>query len=72
MKQFIKNAYWLYRDGFAQMTIGRTLWKVIIIKLIVIFAMLKLFFFPDFLKKHSTDGDKAGLVSSELVKRCGQ
>ena len=51
------------------MTVGRTLWTVIIIKLIIIFAVLKLFFFPDFLKQHSKDGDKAGLVSNELVKR---
>ena len=69
MINFLKKTYWLYRDGFAQMTVGRTLWTVIIIKLIIIFAVLKLFFFPDFLKQHSKDGDKAGLVSNELVKR---
>lgn len=69
MINFLKKTYWLYRDGFAQMTVGRTLWTVIIIKLIIIFAILKLFFFPDFLKQHSKDGDKAGLVSNELVKR---
>lgn len=37
-----------YVDGFRSMTIGRKLWTVIIIKLIVIFGVLKLFFFPIF------------------------
>ena len=37
-----------YADGFRSMTVGRKLWVIIIIKLIVIFGVLKLFFFPDF------------------------
>ncbi len=42
------------------MTLGRTLWKVIIIKLFIMFAVLKLFFFPDFLKTNfSTDEQRA-------------
>lgn len=39
-----------YLDGFREMTIGRTLWGIILIKLFVMFAVLKLFFFPDFLR----------------------
>ena len=70
MKQFLKKAYCLYRDGFAQMTVGRTLWTVIIIKLFIIFAVLKLFFFPDFLNRHA-NGNKAGFVSDQLVNRVG-
>lgn len=35
-----------YVDGFRRMTIGRTLWAIIIVKLVVFFAVLKLFFFP--------------------------
>ena len=34
-----------YRDGFRQMTWGRTLWVIILIKLFVIFVVLRLFFF---------------------------
>ena len=33
----------LYVDGFRNMTVGKTLWAVIIVKLILIFALLKLF-----------------------------
>ena len=38
-----------YVDGFRNMTVGRVLWTVILIKLAVIFLVLKLFFFPDVL-----------------------
>ena len=38
-----------YADGFRNMTVGRTLWAIIIVKLVVIFAVLKVFFFPDIL-----------------------
>lgn len=60
--------YNLYCEGFKNMTIGRTLWAVIIVKLVIIFGVLKLFFFPDFLKANA-GGDEAGYVATELTKR---
>ena len=36
----IKDAYRLYIDGFRAMTVGRTLWKVVAIKLFVLFALI--------------------------------
>ncbi len=57
-----------YVDGFKNMTIGRKLWLIIIIKLIVIFAVLKLFFFPDLLgSRYDTDSERASAVRSALV-----
>ena len=41
-----------YRDGFREMTLGRTLWAIILIKLFIMFFILKLFFFPSFLIYH--------------------
>ena len=41
----------LYVDGFRNMTIGKSLWLLIIIKLFLIFVVLKLFFFPNFCPK---------------------
>lgn len=59
-----------YIDGFRQMTVGRTLWAVIIIKLVILFGVLKLFFFPDLLKQdYDNDADRADHVRSELIKR---
>ena len=36
-----------YLDGFRSMTLGRTLWAIILLKLFIMFAILRLFFFPD-------------------------
>lgn len=65
---FFKRAFYLYYDGFRQMTLGRTLWAIILIKLFVIFVVLKLFFFPNFLKQHA-DGDEAGYVATQLLNK---
>lgn len=60
--------YTFYRDGFRRMTLGRTLWKIIIIKLIVMFAVLKLFFFPDFLStEFVNDQQRADHVFQQMV-----
>lgn len=56
-----------YIDGFRGMTLGRTLWCIILIKLIIIFAVLKAFFFPSYLK--GDEEEKGKLVSSELTTR---
>ena len=58
----------LYADGFREMTIGRTLWAIIIVKLVVMFAVLKLFFFPDVLAtQYDTDAQRAGAVREALA-----
>ena len=69
---FLFRVYDLYAEGFRNMTIGKTLWAVILVKLFIIFFVLKLFFFPDFLSKKAKDGDKAGYVSTEMMKRFSQ
>ncbi len=57
-----------YVDGFRRMTVGRTLWKVIIIKLIIMFGVLKLFFFQDFLgTRFSTDQQRADYVLEQIT-----
>lgn len=56
----------LYVDGFRSMTIGKVLWTVILIKLFVMFFVLKLFFFPDVLGQKAA-GDKASYVAGELT-----
>ena len=65
---FAYRVFDLYYDGFRNMRLGRTLWAIILIKLFIIFAVLKVFFFPNFLKQHA-EGDEAGFVASELVER---
>jgi hypothetical protein len=65
---FLYRVYDLYYDGFRSMRLGRTLWAIILIKLFIIFVVLKIFFFPNFLKQHA-DGDEAGFVATELTDR---
>ena len=63
------RAFDLYYDGFRHMTVGRTLWAVIIVKLFIIFLVLKLFFFPNFIGQHAEEGEESEFVANELVDR---
>ncbi len=67
-RNFFARVWDLYYDGFRNMTLGRTLWLIILVKLFIIFVVLKLFFFPDFLSTHA-EGDEAEFVSHELLNR---
>jgi hypothetical protein len=67
-KNFLSKVFHLYYDGFRSMTLGKTLWAIILIKLFIIFVVLKLFFFPNFLKQHA-GGDEPAYVANELVDR---
>ena len=49
-ENFLSKVFHLYYDGFRSMTLGKTLWAIILIKLFIIFVVLKVFFFPNFLK----------------------
>ena len=68
MKRLLHRVFDLYYDGFRHMKLGRTLWLIIIIKLVIIFGILKVFFFPDFLKQHAK-GEEAEFVATELQQR---
>ena len=70
MKQgLLSRIFHLYYDGFRTMTLGKTLWAVILIKLAIIFLVLKLFFFPNYINSNVKNGDKAGFVSKEILNR---
>ena len=60
----------LYVDGFRSMTVGRTLWALILIKLAIFFLIFKLFFFPDLLQRdYSTDEERAQAVRTSLIEK---
>lgn len=64
------KVFGFYRDGFANMTVGKSLWKIIFIKLLVMFAVLKLFFFPNFLKHNfETDEQRANHVLEQITRQ---
>ena len=71
--QDINRGFWsrvfhLFYDGFRSMTVGKTLWLIIGIKLFIFFFVLKFLLFPDFLStKCDTDQEKAEYVRQQLT-----
>lgn len=64
-----KKVFNFYIDGFKSMTIGKSLWALIILKLIILFLVLKLFFFPNVLEEnYDTDSARACAVRSALTQ----
>lgn len=57
-----------YMEGFRSMTLGKTLWAIILIKLFIMFFILRLFFFPNILQqKYDTDEERANQVIEKLI-----
>lgn len=65
----IKRIWNFYYEGFRNMSWwGRRVWIIIIIKLFLIFAILKLFFFPDFLKtRFPSEKERSEYVMEQLI-----
>jgi len=58
-----------YVDGFKSMTIGKKLWLIIFIKLFIFFVLLKIFFFPNYLKTNfKNDTERSQHVIEQLTK----
>ncbi|MGL4363953.1 MAG: DUF4492 domain-containing protein [Bacteroidales bacterium] len=65
----LRKIFYFYIDGFRNMTIGRTLWILILIKLFVMFVILKIFFFRSSLSAYNTEAEKAIFVREQLIKK---
>lgn len=69
MFALIKKIGYFYVDGFKSMTVGKTLWTIIIIKLIILFLVIKLFFFPNKLNQEfKTSEEKSQHILENLTK----
>ena len=66
---FFYRVYDLYYEGFRSMTLGRTLWAIILIKLFIMFVVLKCFFFPNYIGEHAEKGEEADFVSGQMLQR---
>ncbi|MDE6100630.1 MAG: DUF4492 domain-containing protein [Paramuribaculum sp.] len=61
-----------YVEGFREMTLGRCLWALILIKLALLFLVFRIFFFPDRLQRdYSSDEQRAKAVRRELMRPHG-
>ena len=67
----VKTVFTFYHNGFRDMPLwGRKLWVIIIIKVFIMFAILKLFLFPDLLKKNfDNDNERADYVLEQITDK---
>lgn len=64
----LKSIANFYIDGFKNMTWGRPLWMLIILKLIILFAILRVFFFKPVLAGKSED-ERSEFVGVMLIRK---
>ena len=69
MKNTLLNIWNFYLEGFRSMTLCRTFFLIILVKLFIMFFILKIFFFPNFLGHLSSDKEKSEYVGEELIRR---
>lgn len=67
MKKILTTIYKFYADGFRNMTWGRQLWWIILLKAFILFAILRLFFFKPVLAGKS-EAEIIEHISVELTK----
>ena len=67
MKRTLLSIWQFYAEGFRNMTWGRTLWWLIFLKVIILFLVLRLFFFEPVLSGKS-DEEKMEHVVRELIR----
>jgi len=65
----LNRIFHFYYDGFRNMSgWGRRLWLIIIIKLFIMFVILKIFFFHDFLNRNfENNRDRSEHVRNQLI-----
>jgi hypothetical protein len=65
----MSRLFLFYFEGFRDMSRwGRRVWIILLIKLFVMFAILKIFFFQDFLdKKYDNDKQRSEYVLNQLI-----
>jgi len=70
MKDVLLKIFRFYYNGFREMDLwGRQLWIIIIVKMFILFVILKIFFFPDFLRTNfSTDEERSSYVLEQMTK----
>lgn len=64
---FLKKIWQFYYTGFKEMTVGKTLWAIILIKLFIMFFVLKLFFFKSDLREYNTVDEKSNKVIENIL-----
>ncbi len=65
----IKKILSFYKEGFASMRLGRRLWLIIVIKFIILFGIIKCFYFPNYLEDNfDNDTQRSYYILEQLTK----
>ena len=67
MKNAIISIWNFYVEGFRNMTWGRQLWWLILLKVIILFAVLRAFFFTPVLSGKS-EAERSEYIGEQLVE----
>ncbi len=68
MMNLLRKVYLFYYDGFRQMRIGKKLWALILLKLFILFVIVKWLFFPNLLEtKFSNDAQRGSYILNQLT-----
>jgi len=67
----LNRLFRFYYEGFRNMSWwGKRVWIIILIKLFIIFIILRIFFFKDFLgRKYDTENQKSEYVLDQLISK---
>ncbi len=66
---FWRRALALYVDGFRSLSpTAKTLWVIILIKLFIMFAILRAFFFPNIVKQQGDKEQQATFVMEQITQ----
>jgi len=68
-KSSLEKLFCFYHEGFRNMSWwGKKVWIIILIKLFIIFILLRIFFFRDFLNhKYETEKQKSEYILDQLI-----
>ena len=65
----IGRIFRFYREGFASMRLGKKLWLIVAIKLFILYAVIRLLFFPDVLQeKFKSDTQRSDFILQQLTQ----
>lgn len=69
-KNIFSRFFYFYIDGFRNISNwGKQVWIIILVKLFIMFVILRIFFFPDILKKNfDTDEERSDYVLEQITK----
>jgi len=64
---WFRKVYNFYLEGFKGLSWGKPLWILILLKLLILFAVLRVFFFKPVLSG-KTEGEKSDFIGTQLTR----